>query len=50
MFQMYMIHPNIIRWCTAGLFPCYATNGVTSFILFIGHMFNTYTTVLTASP
>jgi hypothetical protein len=25
-FQTYTIHPNVLRWCTAGFFPCHASN------------------------
>jgi hypothetical protein len=49
-FQTYMMHPNILRWCTADFFPYHASNGVMPSMLFVGNLFSTYTTVLIASP
>ena len=41
------MQPNILRWCTASFFPCHASNGVMPSTLFVGHLFSTYTAVLT---
>jgi hypothetical protein len=49
-FHTYMMHPNVLRWCTIGFLPFHASNGVMPSTLFIGHLFRTYTAVFTASP
>jgi hypothetical protein len=49
-FHTYTMHPNVLRWCTAGFLPCHASNGTMLSTLFIGHLFRTYTTAFTTSP
>jgi hypothetical protein len=49
-FRTYMMHPNVLSWCTAGFLPCHALNGVMPSTLFVGHLFRTYTAAFTASP
>jgi hypothetical protein len=44
------MHPNVLRLCTTDFLPCHTSNGVMPSMLFIGHIFNTYTTVFTTSP
>jgi hypothetical protein len=50
MFWMYTMHPNVLRLCTVGFFPCHISNRVMASTLFVRHLFSTYTTILTASP
>jgi hypothetical protein len=49
-FRTYMMHPNVLRWCTVGFLLCHASNGVMPSTLFVGHIFRTYTTTFTTSP
>jgi hypothetical protein len=49
-FRTYMMHLNVLRWCTTGFLPCHASNEVMPSTLFVGQLFRTYIAAFTASP